>query len=95
MRVCGLLEVSVSVIVAVTCLSLLAFSVWFVPFELLMTWNCIIMRNQEVVEQPMDLDTLSQRLLGEAQGFIERSEHSISHSIKHYILLDFPHIGYT
>ncbi|KAM9485718.1 arylsulfatase D isoform 5-T5 [Salvelinus alpinus] len=72
-RVCGLLEVSVSVIVAVTCLSLLAFSVWFVPFQLLMTWNCIIMRNQEVVEQPMDLDTLSQRLLGEAQGFIERN----------------------
>lgn len=80
-RVCGLLEVSVSVIVAVTCLSLLAFGVWFVPFELLMTWNCIIMRNQEVVEQPMDLDTLSQRLLGEAQGFIERSEQSINQSL--------------
>ncbi|XP_010878428.1 arylsulfatase D isoform X1 [Esox lucius] len=72
-RVLGLLEVSVSFIVAVTCLSLLAFSVWFIPFHFLRTWNCIIMRNQEVVEQPMVLDTLPQRLLGEAQGFIERN----------------------
>ncbi|KAL0963666.1 hypothetical protein UPYG_G00309310 [Umbra pygmaea] len=72
-RVCGLLEVSVANMVAVAGLSLLAFSVWFVPFHHLRTWNCIIMRNQEVVEQPMDLSTLPQRLLREAQGFIERN----------------------
>ncbi|XP_062312720.1 arylsulfatase D isoform X1 [Osmerus eperlanus] len=69
----GLLEVSMWLILALSSLSMLAFMVWFVPFKLLPTWNCIIMRNQEVVEQPMNLDTLPQRLLGEAQGFIERN----------------------
>ena len=71
-RASGLLEVSMWVILALSSVSTLAFMVWFVPFKLLPTWNCIVMRNQEVVEQPMNLDTLSQRLLGEAQGFIER-----------------------
>uniref|UniRef100_A0A3Q1GP43 Arylsulfatase H n=1 Tax=Acanthochromis polyacanthus TaxID=80966 RepID=A0A3Q1GP43_9TELE len=53
--------------------TLLATAVWYVPFILLPTWNCIIMRNQEVIEQPMTVETLPQRLLGEAQNFIKRN----------------------
>ncbi|XP_054471333.1 arylsulfatase D isoform X3 [Anoplopoma fimbria] len=36
-------------------------------------WNCIIMRNQDVIEQPITVETLPQRLLGEAQNFIKRN----------------------
>ncbi|GLD59931.1 arylsulfatase D-like protein [Lates japonicus] len=72
-RVCGLLEVSLWLLVALFFLSILATAVWYVPFKLLPTWNCIIMRNQEVVEQPMVVETLPQRLLGEAQNFIKRN----------------------
>uniref|UniRef100_A0A3Q1F3H5 Arylsulfatase H n=1 Tax=Acanthochromis polyacanthus TaxID=80966 RepID=A0A3Q1F3H5_9TELE len=43
-------------------LCILATAVWYVPFILLPTWNCIIMRNQEVIEQPMTVETLPQRL---------------------------------
>uniref|UniRef100_A0A3B5A950 Arylsulfatase D-like n=1 Tax=Stegastes partitus TaxID=144197 RepID=A0A3B5A950_9TELE len=54
-------------------LCILATAVWYVPFMLLPTWNCIIMRNREVIEQPMTVETLPQRLLGEAQNFIKRN----------------------
>lgn len=71
-RVCGLLEVSLWLLVALFFLSILATVVWYLPFKLLPTWNCIIMRNQEVIEQPMTVETLPQRLLAEAQNFIKR-----------------------
>uniref|UniRef100_A0A3P9ISX5 Arylsulfatase H n=1 Tax=Oryzias latipes TaxID=8090 RepID=A0A3P9ISX5_ORYLA len=72
-RVSGLLEVSLWFLVLLFILGLVAAAVWYVPFALLQTWNCIIMRNQEVIEQPMTVETLPQRLLGEAQNFITRN----------------------
>ncbi|XP_033473647.1 arylsulfatase D isoform X2 [Epinephelus lanceolatus] len=72
-RVCGLLEVSLRLLVALFFLSFLAVALWYAPFMLLQTWNCIIMRNQEVIEQPMTVETLPERLLGEAQNFIKRN----------------------
>uniref|UniRef100_A0A3B4X0G4 Arylsulfatase D n=1 Tax=Seriola lalandi dorsalis TaxID=1841481 RepID=A0A3B4X0G4_SERLL len=59
-RVCGLLDVSLWLLVALFCLSILATAVWYVPFKLLPTWNCIIMRNRDVIEQPMTVETLPQ-----------------------------------
>ncbi len=71
-RAAGLLRVRRTLLVCLAALSLLSFTVWFVPFELLRTWNCIIMRNGEVLEQPMKLETLNARLMSEAQRFVER-----------------------
>uniref|UniRef100_A0A665XA39 Arylsulfatase H n=1 Tax=Echeneis naucrates TaxID=173247 RepID=A0A665XA39_ECHNA len=72
-RVCGLLHISLWLLLALFFLSILATAVWYVPFKLLPTWNCIIMRNQDVIEQPMTTETLPQRLLVEAQNFIRRN----------------------
>nr|XP_020463369.1 arylsulfatase H-like [Monopterus albus] len=72
-RVRGLFEVRWWLLVGLLFLSILATALWYVPFKLLPTWNCIIMRNQEVIEQPMTVETLPQRLLGEAQNFIKRN----------------------
>ncbi|CAG5865494.1 unnamed protein product [Menidia menidia] len=72
-RVCGLFEVSLWLLVPLFLVSTLAAAVWYVPFGFIPTWNCIIMRNQEVIEQPMTVETLPQRLLGEAQNFIKRN----------------------
>ncbi|KAL6100683.1 arsd [Pungitius sinensis] len=72
-RVCGLLEVSLGLLVALVLLSTLTAAVWYIPFKHLRTWNCILMRNQEVVEQPMTVETLPDRLLKEAQNFIKRN----------------------
>ncbi|KAF4108666.1 arylsulfatase D [Onychostoma macrolepis] len=71
-RAAGLLRISRKLLLFLAALSLLSFAVWFVPFELLRTWNCIIMRNGEVLEQPMKLETLNARLMSEAQRFVER-----------------------
>ncbi|XP_036966613.1 arylsulfatase D isoform X2 [Acanthopagrus latus] len=72
-RVFGLFEISLWLLVALFFLAVLATAVWYVPFKLLPTWNCIIMRNQDVIEQPMTVETVPQRLLGEAQNFIKRN----------------------
>lgn len=83
-HVCGLLEVSLWLLVALCFLSILATAVWYIPLKHLQTWNCIIMRNQEVIEQPMTVETMPQRLLREAQHFIKRyvcwsiTEHGIT-----------------
>ncbi|XP_016116307.1 arylsulfatase D-like [Sinocyclocheilus grahami] len=71
-RASALLRVSWTLAAFLAVLSLLGFTAWFVPFELLRTWNCIIMRNGEVVEQPVKLETLSARLMSEAERFVER-----------------------
>lgn len=72
-RALGLMEVSVILLIVLFILSVLVFSVWYVPFKHLQTWNCIIMRNSEVVEQPMNLQTLNKRLMSEAEQFVERN----------------------
>lgn len=71
-RCVGLMEVSVRLLLSVAVLSLMVFLLWYAPFKHLRTWNCIIMRDGEVVEQPMNLQTLNKRLMSEAERFVER-----------------------
>ncbi|KAL4635719.1 arylsulfatase D-like [Arapaima gigas] len=73
-RLIGLLAVSLKLIALLALLCLLVFSVWCVPFWWLQTWNCIIMRNGDVIEQPIVTDTLTKRLVGEAEQFLERNQ---------------------
>lgn len=72
LRCVGLMEVSVRLLLSLTVLSLLVFLLWYVPFQHLRIWNCIVMRDGEVVEQPLNLRTLNQRLMSEAERFVER-----------------------
>lgn len=74
-RACGLVDISVWLLTTLVLLSVSAAAVWYVPFKLLATWNCILMRDQDVVEQPLRVETLSQRLLQEAQHFIKSNAH--------------------
>ncbi|KAK0156155.1 Steryl-sulfatase [Merluccius polli] len=73
LRVFGVLSASVRLLAMLACVTVAAVAVWFVPFGFLQTWNCIVMRDQEVVEQPMVTETLTQRMLKEAQNFISRN----------------------
>ncbi|XP_056610598.1 arylsulfatase D [Triplophysa dalaica] len=75
LRCVGLMEVSVRLLLSLTVLSLLVFLLWYVPFQHLRIWNCIVMRDGEVVEQPLNLRTLNQRLMSEAERFVERERH--------------------
>lgn len=71
-RRCGLLDISLRSLVVLFLAGILATVLWWTPFKFIPTWNCILMRNREVVEQPMAVETLPQRLLTEAQQFIRR-----------------------
>ncbi|MGH0154010.1 UNVERIFIED_CONTAM: hypothetical protein FKN15_056501 [Acipenser sinensis] len=73
-QLAGFFLVSWKLIVLLTITVLVSFCSWYVPFALVQTWNCIIMKNQDVIEQPMTLETLPQRLLNEAEYFIERNQ---------------------
>lgn len=71
-RSSGLVDISLRLLVVLCLVSILATVLWWMPFQFIPTWNCILMRNQEVVEQPMRVETLPQRLLSEAQQFLKR-----------------------
>ncbi|KAF5892080.1 arylsulfatase D-like [Clarias magur] len=73
-RIAGLLDVSSWVLVFLVVVYVLGFLTWYIPFGFLRTWNCIVMRNQDVVEQPVNLDTLTERLMREAEQFVERNQ---------------------
>ncbi|XP_066562060.1 arylsulfatase H isoform X2 [Amia ocellicauda] len=73
-RLTGLLATGWRVIGSLATLCILGFAAWLMPFHLIRTWNCIVMRDGDVVEQPMDMETLGPRLLHEAEDFIERNQ---------------------
>ncbi|XP_061698588.1 arylsulfatase D isoform X2 [Syngnathoides biaculeatus] len=72
-RARGFVDVSPRLLVALLSSSVLAVAVWYVPFGLLPRWNCIVMKDRDVVEQPLTVETLPLRMLTEAQRFIERN----------------------
>uniref|UniRef100_UPI00398F0CF1 arylsulfatase H-like n=1 Tax=Pristiophorus japonicus TaxID=55135 RepID=UPI00398F0CF1 len=57
---------------AVSCL--LFFGSWYSVFGFLRRWNCLVMRNLEVVQQPSNSETLSARMTEEALAFIKRNQ---------------------
>ncbi|XP_051882115.1 arylsulfatase D-like isoform X2 [Pristis pectinata] len=52
----------------------LLFGSWYSVFGFLRRWNCLVMRNHQVIQQPSNPETLSTRMTEEALGFIERNQ---------------------
>ncbi|XP_068602641.1 arylsulfatase D [Brachionichthys hirsutus] len=71
LRVLGLFSISPSLLIALFIFIVLGTAVWYIPFKWLRMWNCIIMRNHEVIEQPFTIETVPQRLLDESMNFIK------------------------
>lgn len=69
---CGHPQVGWWLLPVVVAFGVVATTLLLLVSQFMPTWNCIIMRDQEVVEQPMAMETVPQRLLTEAQGFIQR-----------------------
>ncbi|KAM9204047.1 LOW QUALITY PROTEIN: arylsulfatase D-like, partial [Mergus octosetaceus] len=55
-------------------LSLLYFLSWFSSYGFTKYWNCILMRNHDITEQPMYLEKTTSNMLKEAVSFIERNK---------------------
>ncbi|KAM4047501.1 arylsulfatase H-like isoform 1-T6 [Anomaloglossus baeobatrachus] len=49
------------------------FMYWIVTYAFLPYWNCVVMRNFDVVEQPMDIERSAGQIVREAKAFINRN----------------------
>lgn len=60
------------VILAFALLALLFFASWFSSYGFTRRWNCVLMRNHEILQQPVRLERLTWLTLKEALAFIDR-----------------------
>ncbi|XP_060992730.1 arylsulfatase D-like isoform X7 [Dama dama] len=73
-KACRLISVSWKLVLSVATLVLLFFTSWYASFGFVRRWNCILMRNHEVTEQPMVLERAASLVLEEAVSFIARNK---------------------
>ncbi|XP_073758260.1 arylsulfatase D isoform X1 [Callorhinus ursinus] len=74
-KTCGLISVSWKVVLGAASLVFLFFVSWYASFGFVRRWNCIVMRNHDVTEQPMVLERAASLMLHEAISYIERNKH--------------------
>ncbi|XP_064133965.1 arylsulfatase D-like isoform X2 [Loxodonta africana] len=73
-RALGSISVRWKAILGLASLVSLFFLSWYASFGFLRRWNCILMRNYDVTEQPMALESTAKKMLKEATAFIERNK---------------------
>ncbi|XP_006903246.1 PREDICTED: arylsulfatase D [Elephantulus edwardii] len=74
-RAWGAVPLPWKAVLGLAALAGLFFLSWYSSFGYVRRWNCLVMRNQAVTEQPMDLERAAGRMLKEAVSFIERNKH--------------------
>ncbi|XP_072709121.1 arylsulfatase D-like isoform X2 [Ciconia boyciana] len=74
-RLTGLILVRWKTLTCLAGFSILFFVSWFSSYGFVRYWNCIMMRNHEVTEQPMVTDRTTSLILRESISFIERNKH--------------------
>ncbi|XP_077002640.1 arylsulfatase D-like isoform X2 [Tamandua tetradactyla] len=74
-KISGLTSVSWKVVLGVASLGFLFFISWYASFGFVRRWNCILMRNHEITEQPMVLERTAHQMRKEAVSYIERNKH--------------------
>ncbi|XP_075855734.1 arylsulfatase D isoform X2 [Microcebus murinus] len=72
---CRLISVPRKAVAGAAGLVLLFFLSWYASFGFVRRWNCILMRNHDVTEQPMVLERAAGLLLKEAVSYIQRHKH--------------------
>lgn len=71
-RLTGLISVHWKIMICLFGFTLLYFISWFSSYGFVRYWNCIMMRNHEVTEQPMVTERTTSLILRESISFIER-----------------------
>ncbi|ELV10647.1 Arylsulfatase H [Tupaia chinensis] len=70
----GWFPVPCKVIIPLGLLVLLFFVSWYSSYGFVRRWNCVLMRNHDIVQQPMKEGRATSLMLKEALGFIDRSK---------------------
>ncbi|XP_053562417.1 arylsulfatase D [Bombina bombina] len=60
------------VIIIFASLGIIFFAYWSTAYYFFRYWNCILMRNYEIIEQPMAIETTALHIVREAKDFITR-----------------------
>ncbi|NWW40830.1 ARSD Arylsulfatase, partial [Panurus biarmicus] len=71
----GLISVRWKTLTCLAGFTLLFFISWFSSYGFVRYWNCIMMRNHGITEQPMVTDRTTSLILRESISFIERNKH--------------------
>ncbi|XP_066032553.1 arylsulfatase D-like isoform X2 [Chamaea fasciata] len=74
-KLVNLFPVKWKIIFCLAICGLLHFLSWFSSYGFTKYWNCILMRNHDITEQPMNLQKTTSNMLKEAITFIERNKH--------------------
>lgn len=71
-KLTGLISIRWKIIACFTLVGGLFFISWYSSYGFVQYWNCILMRNHDVTEQPMRLERTASLMLKEAVSFIKR-----------------------
>lgn len=73
-RYSNMLTINKNVIFYSALFGILFFITWYLKYGFVQYWNCIIMRNHDIIEQPMNVERTASQILREAQQFINRNK---------------------
>nr|XP_060625870.1 arylsulfatase H-like isoform X2 [Anolis sagrei ordinatus] len=73
-KLAHLMSISWKFIFLLTLFGSLFFISWFSSYGFIRYWNCIMMRNYEITEQPMKVERAAPLMLKEAMSFVERNK---------------------
>ncbi|XP_074848567.1 arylsulfatase D-like [Carettochelys insculpta] len=73
-KLTSLFAVKWKVILCFALFGLLYFISWYASHGFIKYWNCILMRDHDIIEQPMKLEKTASGVLKEAVSFIERNK---------------------
>ncbi|KAH1186516.1 hypothetical protein KIL84_019265 [Mauremys mutica] len=74
-KLTGLISASWKIVACFALAGSLFFTSWYSSYGFVQYWNCILMRNYDITEQPMKLERTTALVLKEAVSFIERNKH--------------------
>ncbi|NWJ02086.1 ARSD Arylsulfatase, partial [Crypturellus undulatus] len=74
-RLTGLISVSWKTVACFALVGCIFFISWYSSYGFVQYWNCILMRNHDITEQPMRLERTASLMLKEAVSFIKRNRH--------------------
>ncbi|XP_036601822.1 arylsulfatase H-like [Trichosurus vulpecula] len=74
-RFAGWFKVPWTVVIITALVASLFFITWYSSYGFIRRWNCILMRNHEIIQQPMKEEKVTSLILKEALSFIEKYKH--------------------
>ncbi|KAM6446339.1 arylsulfatase D-like isoform 1-T1 [Liasis olivaceus] len=74
-KISGLVSIPWKVVIFFALFDFLFFASWYSSYGFVKYWNCILMRNYNITEQPMKLERTTSLLLKEALSFIQSKKH--------------------